>query len=265
MKRRVSPFTLIELLSCRGVAGRAKRSNKFTLIELLVVIAIIAILASMLLPALRQAKDKAFMASCKANLKNLTLAAYLYSDESDDYYVPGIAPGRSNPTPVSRWNYTPILWNNMDLIWRFVMSRDIYFCPEPNVKNHAKSVYACHYGFNERLSRDTRSRHARKMSEVRDTAAVLLCSDAGPYMAQEGNVRSSSGSFWYYPGTCMGRNPQGGNSGVYPLNGYKQADYMKGRHSMGLNTVMADGHASRITGRELYNNVFYRNASIFYP
>ena len=62
------------------------RKNKFTLIELLVVIAIIGILASLLLPSLAKAREKARIAVEVSNRRQLFTATAMYSDNNSGYF-----------------------------------------------------------------------------------------------------------------------------------------------------------------------------------
>lgn len=78
--------------------------KQFTLIELLVVIAIIAILASMLLPALNQARDKAKASYCINNLKNTSSQMHMYCDAYDDW----IPPARANNDGLV-WAWAPLI------------------------------------------------------------------------------------------------------------------------------------------------------------
>jgi prepilin-type N-terminal cleavage/methylation domain-containing protein len=65
---------------------RRHETRGFTLIELLVVIGIIALLISLILPALARAKGKARQAACLNNLRQISVALHLYTDDSNGVF-----------------------------------------------------------------------------------------------------------------------------------------------------------------------------------
>ena len=86
---------------------KAKQQG-FTLIELLVVITIISILASMLLPALGKAKEKAITIYCVNNLHQVGLAMQMYGDDYNDR-LPLSATPIATPG-LGGWFGTPVPW-----------------------------------------------------------------------------------------------------------------------------------------------------------
>lgn len=86
LTRHAQPKYIVESYSM--LLNREATGRHFTLIELLVVITIILILASMLIPALENARMKALVSSCRANMKQISTAQSMYVEDADDYFVP---------------------------------------------------------------------------------------------------------------------------------------------------------------------------------
>jgi prepilin-type N-terminal cleavage/methylation domain-containing protein len=114
-------------MKIKSFCNRPSRSG-FTLVELLVVIAIIAILAALLLPALTAAKQRAQVARCTSNFRQIGVALTVYvgdnndcvpsslnfgvpandipvaaADIADDYVYGGVAKSLAMPNPQVFW------------------------------------------------------------------------------------------------------------------------------------------------------------------
>jgi prepilin-type N-terminal cleavage/methylation domain-containing protein/prepilin-type processing-associated H-X9-DG protein len=106
---------------CRPRRRRGLVGAGFTLIELLVVIAIIAIIAAILFPVFAQAREKSRSAVCTSNMKQILVAARMYSQDYDGHLMPAWMPNvQPNGDPRNYW---------MHLVYSYTRNYDFSDCP----------------------------------------------------------------------------------------------------------------------------------------
>ncbi len=194
----------------------AKRLSAFTLIELLVVISIIALLISILLPALANARKAARNAQCLSNLKGIGVYWMIYQNDYKDR-MPGLSKG------FMEWGgYDPIgeLKSGLPAIedrflYSYITNEKIYECPLDNTNNaiglstqFAWQRMGSSYAANVYLMQSTSYSYVSRWSNVVDPSRTICVGDMPMYAGINTGWDSYQHSNSWHANTDMKNNVQ---------------------------------------------------------
>ena len=230
-------------------------SVRFTLIELLVVIAIIAILASMLLPALQQARDRAKTSSCINNLKGIGSAFQMYVNDYKGYVT------RENSGSLRGWSFAMALYIKPELCrWKsnkpggipvgLVTDKPLKLTAPlscPSATEHLQAggeAPLMSYGPNYYIGYNrTETAAVKKFVEIKEPGKKLYTIDASRLVkTPNDNVLDPTGGYVNIATTS------------WPITTGNRDMAVQFRHAARANTVFCDGHCGTFIRNTLSND-----------